>query len=122
VAGNSTPGDVDNADGLMARFGSPAALATDGTTLWVADGGNRKLKAVDVTDAPGVPGGELKFNEPLRADVTMSLPTDQPLSNPYWLAEPHGKGLYTVADPALIGKPEAPPPFVARFRRGFRPD
>jgi cysteine-rich repeat protein len=50
VAGsNTTAGDVDNADGLSARFASPGAMATDGTTLWVADGGNRKLKAVDLS-------------------------------------------------------------------------
>jgi LmbE family N-acetylglucosaminyl deacetylase len=75
-----------------------------------------RLEAVDVTDAPSLPGGELRFNEPLRSEVTMSVPADQPLSNPYWLKEPHGKGLYTVADDSLIGLPEAPPPFVARFR------
>jgi LmbE family N-acetylglucosaminyl deacetylase len=74
------------------------------------------LETVDVTDAPPAPGGELKFNEPLRSDVTMRVPPEQPLSNPYWLREPHGKGLYTVADPSLIGMPEAPPAFVARFR------
>ncbi len=75
-----------------------------------------RLEGVDVTDAPPARGGDLKFNEPLHAEVTMSLPADQPLSNPYWLAQPHGKGLYTVTDPSLIGRPEAPPPFVARFR------
>lgn len=74
------------------------------------------LEAVDVTGAPSAPGGELKFNEPLRTEVTMSLPADQPLSNPYWLRKPHGKGLYTVDDAALIGMPEAPAAFVARFR------
>ncbi|MGE5346123.1 MAG: PIG-L family deacetylase [Acidithiobacillales bacterium] len=75
-----------------------------------------RLEEVDVTDASPAPGGELKPNEPLRAEVTMSLPADQPLSNPYWLTKPHGKGLYAVADPSLIGRAEAPPPLVARFR------
>jgi LmbE family N-acetylglucosaminyl deacetylase len=73
------------------------------------------LESVDVTDALAAPGGELRFNEPLRAEVTMTLRADQPLSNPYWLRKPPGKGLYTVEDAALIGKPEAPAAFVARF-------
>ena len=96
--------------------------ATPGSTVKVAtmilnrSSSPMRLEAVDVTAAPGAPGGDLRFNEPLRAEVTMSLPPDQPLSNPYWLAEPPGKGLYTVTNPALVGKPEAPPPFVARFR------
>jgi cysteine-rich repeat protein len=49
VAGNSAPGDVDNADGLSARFSSPGAITTDGTTLWISDGANHKLKAVDLS-------------------------------------------------------------------------
>ena len=75
-----------------------------------------KLASVDVTGAPAGSGGELKFNEPLRADVTMTLPAGQPLTNPYWLASPPGKGLYAVENASLIGKPEAPAPFVGRFR------
>jgi LmbE family N-acetylglucosaminyl deacetylase len=74
------------------------------------------LASVEVTDAPAAPGGELKENEPLRAEVTMTLPGGQPLTNPYWLAAPAGKGLYTVENASLIGKAEAAPPLVARFR------
>jgi cysteine-rich repeat protein len=48
VAGSSTPGDLDG-DGLAARFSGPANITTDGTTLWVADGANRKLKTVDLS-------------------------------------------------------------------------
>jgi cysteine-rich repeat protein len=39
-------GYVDNAIGLNARFGSIEALATDGTTIWAADGVNRRIRAV----------------------------------------------------------------------------
>ncbi|PRP96109.1 DUF4215 domain-containing protein [Enhygromyxa salina] len=47
AGGNS--GDLDSAVGLSARFGGPGAITTDGTTLWVADGANRKIKAVNLT-------------------------------------------------------------------------
>jgi cysteine-rich repeat protein len=51
VAGdpNGGGGDADGADGLSARFQGPGSIATDGFTLWVADGANRKLKAVELT-------------------------------------------------------------------------
>ena len=55
----------------------------------------------------------LKPNEPLRADVTMPLPPGQPLTNPFWLTKPPGKGLYAVEEPSLVGRPEAPAPLVA---------
>ncbi len=74
------------------------------------------LASVDVTGAPPGSGGEMRFNEPLRTDVTMALPAGQPLTNPYWLVSPPGKGLYAVGNASLIGRPEAPPPFVGRFR------
>jgi LmbE family N-acetylglucosaminyl deacetylase len=57
---------------------------------------------VDVTQA------ELKNNQPLTREVTRSAPTD--LSQPYWLREEPGKGLYTVKDQNLIGWPENTPP------------
>ena len=74
------------------------------------------LASVDVTSAPPAAGGELRFNEPFRADATMTLPAGQPLTNPFWLTKPAGKGLYAVGSASLIGRPEAPAPLVARFR------
>jgi cysteine-rich repeat protein len=41
-------GDVDAAVGTNARFGWIEALATDGTTVWIADEPNHKIKAMDV--------------------------------------------------------------------------
>ncbi len=96
---------------------TPGAAAKVATMILNRSAFPMKLESVEVTHA-GAPaaGGELKFNEPLRADVLMKIPDRQPLTNPYWLTKPPTKGLYTVEDPSLIGEPEAPPPFVARFR------
>ena len=46
---NGQPGYVDNASGLMARFAGLESIATDGKTLWVSDGMNRRLRAVSLT-------------------------------------------------------------------------
>ncbi len=51
---------------------------------------------------------ELKNNQPLTREVTRPAPTD--LSQPYWLRDEPGKGLYTVKDQTLIGWPENSPP------------
>jgi LmbE family N-acetylglucosaminyl deacetylase len=44
-------------------------------------------------------------------EATRSLSADTPLSQPYWLREPHTTGMFRVNDPVLIGRPENPPVF-----------
>jgi hypothetical protein len=55
------------------------------------------------------PGTALENNKLVKTDVTIKVPLDQPYSQPYWLAAEPGKGLYTVNDAALIGRPENRP-------------
>jgi len=45
----SQMGYMDSPNGLMARFAGLEAITTDGKTLWVADGGNRRLRAISLT-------------------------------------------------------------------------
>src|SRR5450830_1424857 len=74
------------------------------------------LESVSVTYAGAAgEGGALAPNEPLRREISLTLPGDIDTTQPYWLRERPGKGLFTVTDPALIGLPENPPPLVARF-------
>jgi LmbE family N-acetylglucosaminyl deacetylase len=51
---------------------------------------------------------------PLDQVVTVTdqevLPNDMPVSQPYWLREVPGVGVYHVAEPRLIGQPLGPPP------------
>ena len=44
-------------------------------------------------------------------DSDRTLPIGTPLSQPYWLRERHGPGMFTVSDPSLIGTPENAPVF-----------
>ena len=63
----------------------------------------------------------LKIDAPLATgqtlvrDTTTVLPPHTPISQPYWLREEAAPGLFQVADPKLIGRPENPPPFPVEF-------
>jgi LmbE family N-acetylglucosaminyl deacetylase len=54
-------------------------------------------------------GKPLKNNEPIKTDLSFKVPDDMPISQPYWLQKPPGKGAYTVDNQELIGMAENPP-------------
>ena len=47
IAGSGTAGHADGA-GTAARFRNPTGLALSGTTLYVADSGNNRIRAIDL--------------------------------------------------------------------------
>lgn len=47
-----------------------------------------------------------KTNQPIEIKTELRVPADAPYSQPYWLREKHGQGLFTVAEQPLIGLPE----------------
>ena len=52
IAGDAvgnTPGYLDDPVGLNARFMGPSAITSDGTTVWIADEGNRRIRAMSAT-------------------------------------------------------------------------
>lgn len=51
VAGNPMGGAgyMDSPTGALARFGSVESVATDGTTVWIADGANHYIRAMSTT-------------------------------------------------------------------------
>jgi len=57
----------------------------------------------------------LADNVPVSRDVTLALPRDARLSQPYWLAAPHGDGTYATPEQTLVGAPHTPPAIVATF-------
>jgi LmbE family N-acetylglucosaminyl deacetylase len=57
----------------------------------------------------------LRPNQPASRDAQIRLPSDIPLSQPYWLREEAATGLYRVDNPKLIGLPENPPILPVRF-------
>ncbi|HEY1716834.1 MAG TPA: PIG-L family deacetylase [Verrucomicrobiae bacterium] len=58
------------------------------------------------------PGRRLVANQPASQDLTFTLPTNAPLTQPYWLREEGTPGMFRVDDPSLIGRPENPPAFT----------
>ena len=57
----------------------------------------------------------LENNQDFKFWKKINLPTDIPLTNPYWLNEPWELGMYTVDDQLLRGLPETPRMFKVRF-------
>jgi LmbE family N-acetylglucosaminyl deacetylase len=55
--------------------------------------------------APGVP---LENNKPVKTDITLELPDAAFRTQPYWLAQPPSRGLYTVTQQELVGRPDNP--------------
>src|SRR6185295_7207701 len=57
----------------------------------------------------------LKNNSPFALKKKNLLKANKGYSSPYWLAESHGPGLFTVSDRRLIGKPENDPAVEINF-------
>jgi LmbE family N-acetylglucosaminyl deacetylase len=96
-----TPGDsVKITAGIVDRSGYPFTL---------------KNVSVTYNNKPDENNVRLSDNQMLKYDLGLLLPQDIPYTEPYWLVHPHGKGIYTVNDQQLIGKPENDPPLTADF-------
>ncbi|MES2732744.1 MAG: PIG-L family deacetylase [Bacteroidota bacterium] len=57
----------------------------------------------------------LENNKGINLPFTVDLPTNIAYTQPYWLANPHEKGMYTVNDLQQIGWPEKAPDFAAEL-------
>jgi LmbE family N-acetylglucosaminyl deacetylase len=66
-------------------------------------------------------GAPLKNNEPVKTEISIKLPDDTAVTQPYWLQLPMAKGRYNVADSRLIGLPENPPviPLIVTLGSGI---
>ena len=65
-------------------------------------------------DAP-VKNKPLEANKPEVADVPVSIPANQPWSQPFWLREPRDGFTYNISDQNLIGRADVIPELLARF-------
>jgi len=57
----------------------------------------------------------LAYNQPERRSLKITIPQDQPYSQPYWLQKPNTGFTYVIADQQLVGLPEPPPVLRARI-------
>ncbi len=60
-------------------------------------------------------GSPLAFNEPHVSTISVTVPRDEPFSQPYWLREPKQGETYTVPNQLDIGLAENPPLLSAHF-------
>ena len=58
----------------------------------------------------------LAYNQPDRRSLKITIPQDQPYSQPYWLEKPNDGFTFTVDDQRMIGLPESPPVLRARIK------
>ena len=56
-------------------------------------------------------GTDLAAFQSVSQDAAETLPANTQVSQPYWLREQSDAGMFRVADPQLIGRPENPPVF-----------
>jgi LmbE family N-acetylglucosaminyl deacetylase len=79
-----------------------------------------ELKSVRLEGMPGAAaedssGAALAFNQPLRRALTVTIPSGQPYTQPYWLRAPSNGFTFALKDQQLVGLAENPPPRSARL-------
>lgn len=101
--------------GLYLEATTSTMFAVQGDSLevnFVAD--NRAGSTVSISSVT-IQNQKFDFNDQLPVDenvshsLTVLIPSDAKISQPYWLVEPMSKGSYNVSDQTLIGKPQNDP-------------
>ena len=92
-------------------------MAVSGTATVHFIGAEANAGGKTITDDAGV---DLTPGRPGVRQLSVKVPDDRPITQPYWLSQPASTGLYAVTDPNLIGRPEnLPAVFVmALFKIG----
>ncbi len=101
--------------GLYMEATTRTMFAVQGDSLSVnfaADnrlGGDVKISSVSIRDKKFMFNDVLPLDENVSHTVSVLIPSDAKISQPYWLVEPMNKGSYNVSDQNLIGKPQNSP-------------
>jgi LmbE family N-acetylglucosaminyl deacetylase len=104
--------------GLYMEATTRTMFAVQGDSLqvnFVADnrlGANVKISSILVRDKKFSFDDQLPVDENVSHSITVLIPSDAQISQPYWLVEPMNKGSYNVSDQTLIGKPQNDPQSV----------
>ena len=77
-----------------------------------------KLKSISCSFGNSDPAisTELDKGKIFQKSITIVIPKDAPLSQPYWLINEHSNGTFTVNNQELIGKPENDPSIIVKFQ------
>lgn len=74
-----------------------------------------KLNAVEINDEVFSFNSNLTNNKILKSENSIQIPSNKIPTTPYWLNEKGTLGMYKVSDSELIGLPETPNAFTAKF-------
>ncbi|MBT2160777.1 PIG-L family deacetylase [Zobellia barbeyronii] len=116
-----------NVGGLYLEASAETAFSNPGGKLKVnIEAVNRSsadivLKTISIssTDKELKPSIALKNNEKQTFEIDLDIPEATDYTSPYWLKEKGTLGMYKVDDQKLIGKPETPRAFLAKFQLEF---
>lgn len=102
---------------VLERVAMPFGALAAAPTAPAPPGGFGGTAAMAEQGAPGseVRDQKLPDNRAATAQAVIQLPADLATTQPYWLREPSGKGLFRVRNLALVGAPEDPPALSVRF-------
>lgn len=109
------------ASGLWMEAYGGNAFAKQGDSLRLnivfnnQEGGPVKLDKISVEGNDTVFNVNTIRNKNYHYSPAFVVPTDKPVSQPYWLKNNMQKGFYVVNDQELIGRPESDPAFSAVF-------
>ncbi|MGJ8735707.1 PIG-L family deacetylase [Zobellia laminariae] len=78
-----------------------------------------KTISISSTDKELKPSIALKNNEKQTFEIDLDIPEATDYTSPYWLREKGTLGMYKVDNQKLIGKPETPRAFLAKFQLEF---
>jgi len=101
--------------GLYLEASTKTMFAVQGDSLpinFVADnrvGGTVSISSVTIQNQKFNFNDQLPVDENVSHNLTVIIPSDAKISQPYWLVEPMNRGSYNVSDQNLIGKPQNDP-------------
>lgn len=106
--------------GVWAEASAERPEAIPGTKLRISANVIQRGKLPVSVDDISLPfahqkGSALQPNQLSTIPFEWNVPADQPLSQPYWLAQPADGTRYRIPDPQLLGRPEHPPVLTASF-------
>jgi LmbE family N-acetylglucosaminyl deacetylase len=112
--------------GLWAEAVSPEYYATPGdpisvkTNVVMRNSSNIKLEKISINGIKDtVVEQKLPLNTSLSLNLSFTIPEEAAYSNPYWLREGSGKGIFDVSNITMVGKPEDKPTIEIFFTFHF---
>ncbi len=102
------------ADNYWVAPGAPVTCSIEIINRSSAEVAVQKISSPDI-EFDSTINVSLRNNVAYTLKINQTVRNTQKYSDPYWLSNPHGLGMFTVADKSNIGKPENDPAMVAIF-------